>query len=189
MRPKSRRRWRRRSVGAEEAAVEVAQKKGLGRHWFCPGRGSSGRPPGGLVALSFGLWLNHLIDDLFARAPALGVAGLVLAAAAGLALIVLAGREVAGVHAPVAASPSFTSASPRRARPMISRRRGVSSANSARFTRRGRKRRRRAISCAIWRRTSSMAATSSTSPSAPSSIRSISKCGRKSPARPNAFRW
>lgn len=84
-------------VGAEEAAVEVAQKKGLGRHWFWSWAGLFWSAAGGLVALSFGLWLNHLIDDLFARAPALGVAGLVLAAAAGLALIVLAGREVAGV--------------------------------------------------------------------------------------------
>ena len=84
-------------VGAEEAAVEVAQKKGLGRHWFWSWAGLFWSAAGGLVALSFGLWLNHLIDDLFARAPALGVAGLVLAAAAGLALVVLAGREVAGV--------------------------------------------------------------------------------------------
>ncbi|MGA2636182.1 YcjF family protein [Methylocella sp.] len=85
------------AVGAEEAAVEVAQKKGLGRHWFLSWTGIFWSAAGGLLALSFGLWLNHLVDDLFARAPALGLAGLVLAGAAGLALLVLAGREVAGV--------------------------------------------------------------------------------------------
>ena len=84
-------------VNACEAAVEVAQKKGLGRHWFLSWAGLFWSAAGGLIALSFGLWLNHLVDDLFARAPALGVAGLALAGLAGLALFVLAGREVAGV--------------------------------------------------------------------------------------------
>lgn len=84
-------------VGAEEAAVEVAQQKGLTRPWLLSWSGVFWSAAGGLVSLSFGLWLNHLVDDLFARAPALGVVGLILAGAAGLALLVLAGREVAGV--------------------------------------------------------------------------------------------
>jgi putative membrane protein len=84
-------------VGAEEAAVEIAQKKGLARPWLLSWGGIFWSAAGGLVTLSFGLWLNHLVDDLFARAPALGAAGLILACAAGLALLVLAGREVAGV--------------------------------------------------------------------------------------------
>jgi putative membrane protein len=84
-------------VVAEEAAVEVAQKEGIGRRWLLSWSGLFWSAAGGLVTLSFGLWLNHLVDDLFARAPALGVAGLVLAGAAGLALLALAGREVVGV--------------------------------------------------------------------------------------------
>jgi putative membrane protein len=84
-------------VGAEEAAVEVAQKKGIGRVWLLSWGGLFWTAAGGLITLSFGLWLNHFVDDLFARAPALGVTGLVLAGAAGLALLALAGREVAGV--------------------------------------------------------------------------------------------
>ncbi len=84
-------------VGAEEAAIEVAQKKGIGRHWLLSWAGVFWSAAGGLIALGFGLWLNHFIDDLFTRAPALGLVGLILAGAAGLALIVLAGREVAGV--------------------------------------------------------------------------------------------
>ncbi len=81
----------------EEAAIEVAQRKGLSRHWLLSWSGLFWSAAGGLVTLSFGLWLNRLIDDLFARTPALGAVGLVLAALAALALLVLAGREAAGV--------------------------------------------------------------------------------------------
>ncbi|VFU08676.1 YcjF family protein [Methylocella tundrae] len=82
---------------AEEAAVEVAQKKGLARPWLLSWGGLFWSAAGGLVTLSFGLWLNHLVDDLFAQAPLLGAVGLGLAVLAGLALLVLAGREAAGV--------------------------------------------------------------------------------------------
>ncbi len=84
-------------LDSEEAAVEVAQQKGLGERWFLSWGGIFWSAAGGLIALSLGLWINHLIDDLFSRAPALGVVGLILAALAGLALIVLASREAAGV--------------------------------------------------------------------------------------------
>ena len=103
-------------VDAGEAAVEVAQKKGLGRAGSCPGRGLFWSAAGGLIVLSFGLWLNHLVDDLFARAPALGVAGLALARRSpGLrSSCSPAARSRASCAS--RASPSCTSASPGRAR-------------------------------------------------------------------------
>jgi putative membrane protein len=82
---------------SDEAAVEVAQKQGVVARWLLSWAGLFWSAAGGLVALSFGLWLNRLVDDLFARAPALGVIGLALACLAALALFVLAGREAAGV--------------------------------------------------------------------------------------------
>ncbi|MEJ0093591.1 MAG: TIGR01620 family protein [Methylocella sp.] len=82
---------------SDEAAVEVAQKQGVVAHWLVSWTGLFWSAAGGLVALSFGLWLNRLVDDLFDRAPALGVVGLALACLAALALFVLVGREVAGV--------------------------------------------------------------------------------------------
>lgn len=83
--------------GADEAAVEVAQKQGIVAHWLVSWTGVFWSALGGLVTLGLGLQLTRLVDDLFARAPALGVIGLALAGAAGLALFVLAGREVSGV--------------------------------------------------------------------------------------------
>lgn len=52
---------------------------------------------GGLVALGLGLGVTQLIEDLFARAAALGYAGLALAIAAGAALLALVLREAAGL--------------------------------------------------------------------------------------------
>ncbi|ACK52407.1 conserved hypothetical protein [Methylocella silvestris BL2] len=82
---------------AEEAAIEIAQQQGLRRHWLMSWAGVFWSAASGLIALSFGVWINNLIDDLFSRAPALGVVGLVLAGLAGLALLVLGAREAAGV--------------------------------------------------------------------------------------------
>jgi putative membrane protein len=52
---------------------------------------------GGLVSLGLGLAVTRLIEDLFARTPWLGWAGLGLAALAGLALMVIATRETIGL--------------------------------------------------------------------------------------------
>ena len=49
---------------------------------------------GGLVTLALGLWLAQVVEGLFAQVPALGWLGLALAAAAGLAALVLLGREI-----------------------------------------------------------------------------------------------
>jgi putative membrane protein len=51
----------------------------------------------GLVLMGLGLAVASLIEDLFARAPWLGVAGLALGALAGLALLVIILREVIGL--------------------------------------------------------------------------------------------
>jgi putative membrane protein len=51
----------------------------------------------GLVLLGSGLAIVKLIEDLFARSESLGWLGLGFAAAAGLALTVVAGREVFGL--------------------------------------------------------------------------------------------
>src|SRR5690242_622297 len=52
---------------------------------------------GGLVLLGAGLGIVKLIEDLFARSEGLGYLGLGLAAAAGLALAVVIGREAFGL--------------------------------------------------------------------------------------------
>jgi putative membrane protein len=52
---------------------------------------------GGLVSLGIGLAVTRLIEDLFARAPGLGWVGAALAALAGLAFLVIVGRELFGL--------------------------------------------------------------------------------------------
>jgi putative membrane protein len=51
----------------------------------------------GLVLLAIGLAVVNLVEDLFARAPWLGAIGLGLAVIAGLALLVVLIREIAGL--------------------------------------------------------------------------------------------
>lgn len=48
---------------------------------------------GGLIAFSLGLWIDQIVEALFARAPALGALGLALALALLVAVAVLMGRE------------------------------------------------------------------------------------------------
>lgn len=52
---------------------------------------------GGLVSLALGLAVTHLIEDLFARSQGLGWIGAVLAAIAGVAFLVVVGREFVGL--------------------------------------------------------------------------------------------
>ena len=77
----------------DEEAVEVAQKKGmLARSVFSWG-GLFWSALGGLVSLGIGLWVTRIVDDLFARAPALGWVGVALAALVLLAVVALLTRE------------------------------------------------------------------------------------------------
>ena len=76
-----------------EEAVEVAQKQGmLSRALFSWG-GLFWSALGGLFSLAVGLWVTRIVDDLFARAPALGWVGLALAGLVLLAIMALASRE------------------------------------------------------------------------------------------------
>lgn len=82
---------------AGEAAVEAAQKRGLILRSLMSWGGLFWASAGGLLSLGFGIWLTKLIEDLFAWSPALGTIGLALAAGAGTALAVFAGREISGI--------------------------------------------------------------------------------------------
>jgi putative membrane protein len=51
----------------------------------------------GLVVMGLGLAVANLVEDLYARAPWLGMIGLALASLAGLALLVVVVREIVGL--------------------------------------------------------------------------------------------
>jgi putative membrane protein len=80
-----------------EQAVEMAQRRGIIRRSLVSWAGLFWSALGGLVSLSISLWLVRLVDDLFARSTMLGWIGLALLLLAGLAIIVMAAREIAGV--------------------------------------------------------------------------------------------
>jgi putative membrane protein len=79
-----------------ERATEEAQRKG-----FFPGAGGWSwggvllSALGALVSIGFGLWLDSLIETLFAKSRALGVVGLGLLGVIAVAVVVLIGRELA----------------------------------------------------------------------------------------------
>lgn len=81
----------------DEEAVEVAQKKGmLARSIFSWG-GLFWSALGGLFSLAVGVWVTRIIDDLFARTPALGWVGLALAGLALIAVGALLLRELRAI--------------------------------------------------------------------------------------------
>ena len=81
----------------DEVAIEAAQRKGM-RGWFRMGWGGLfWSALGGLFSFGIGLWVDGLIESLFARAVALGWIAVALAALAVLALVALAVRECVGV--------------------------------------------------------------------------------------------
>jgi putative membrane protein len=77
--------------------IEIAQQRGMLARW----RPSLGAllwaSLGGLFSLALGLWLTQLIETLFAKAQALGWIGAALGALALIAVIAIAGREVAAI--------------------------------------------------------------------------------------------
>lgn len=81
----------------DEEAVEVAQKKGLLARGIFSWGGLFWSALGGLVSLGVGLWVTRVIEDLFARTPALGWVGVVLAALVLLAAFALAAREIRAI--------------------------------------------------------------------------------------------
>lgn len=82
---------------ADEAATEIAQRRGMrgGRRLTLGGLFWSAL--GGLVSLGLGLWVDRLIGDLFGRARGLGWLGVALLGVAAAALLALAAREAVGV--------------------------------------------------------------------------------------------
>lgn len=81
----------------DEAAVEAAQRRGM-RGWLRPSWGGLlWSALGGLASLGIGLWVDGLIENLFARAVTLGWVAVALAGLVVLSLVVLAVRECIGV--------------------------------------------------------------------------------------------
>jgi len=84
-----------------EAAVEEAQAQGmlpsLARRALFSWSGLFWGAFGALASLTFGLWLDRLIEDLYARAPSLGIIGLLLAGLMLLALLAIITREVLSI--------------------------------------------------------------------------------------------
>jgi putative membrane protein len=79
---------------ALERGVSIAlQPLKRGRRWL----GMFFAALGGLLALAIGLAIDNLIRDLFARNDWLGWLAVALAAAGGVALVVLVAREIAGI--------------------------------------------------------------------------------------------
>ncbi len=86
-----------KAADPDEAAVEVAQKRGVVARSLLSWSGVFWSSLGGLASLGVGLWLTQLIDALFLRAPTFGAIGVILASLAGIALFVLVAREIASV--------------------------------------------------------------------------------------------
>jgi len=84
-------------VSSTEAAVETAQGRGILRGWLLSWGGIFISAVGGFILLALGNWLFGLLVDLFARSKVLGIAALVLAGVAGVALLVLIFREIYGI--------------------------------------------------------------------------------------------
>ncbi|WP_294536502.1 TIGR01620 family protein [uncultured Rhodoblastus sp.] len=82
---------------AAEQAVEAVQGRTILRGTVFSWSGLLFSALGGLASFAFALWLNSLVEALFARSETLGLIGLALAGLALLALLVLLGREVKSV--------------------------------------------------------------------------------------------
>ena len=76
-----------------EREIESAQAVGVARRFSFSIGGLILSALGGLASLAFGLWTTKLIDDLFARASALGWIGVALLVALALGLVALVARE------------------------------------------------------------------------------------------------
>ncbi len=86
-----------RDVGETEAAVEVAQSKGILSRGAVSWVGIFLSAAGSFIVLALTNWFIGLVADLFARSRALGTVGVALATIAAIALIVLIVREIYGI--------------------------------------------------------------------------------------------
>jgi len=83
--------------GAEEAATETAQAKGLLGAWVFSVPGLFWSALSGLVSLALTLWVTELVEGLFARSTLLGTLGLALAATLAIAALILLAREIRAI--------------------------------------------------------------------------------------------
>jgi len=86
-----------RAVDPQEAAIEEAQSRGMAARALLSAAGLFWSALTGLLILALSSWLMRLIEESFARTPALGYLALALAALAGAALFVMGWREARGV--------------------------------------------------------------------------------------------
>lgn len=77
----------------DEAAVEAAQADGILRRYVFSWGGVFLSALGGLISLSFTLWLWGFVEDLFRRSAILGMVGLSLAGLAAVAATIYVMRE------------------------------------------------------------------------------------------------
>ena len=82
---------------SDEAAVETAQRRGVLRNALWSWAGLFWSATAALVSLAIGLWIDSLVESLFARFQALGWVAVALVALACLALFALVARESRGV--------------------------------------------------------------------------------------------
>ncbi|MBM3609431.1 MAG: TIGR01620 family protein, partial [Alphaproteobacteria bacterium] len=84
-------------VAPAEDAVAQAQQAGVIRRTLLSWGGLFWSALTGILLMAAGLWFVQLIENLFARSPAFGYAGLALIALAVLALLVMALREARAI--------------------------------------------------------------------------------------------
>ena len=81
----------------EEADVETAQRRGVLRSAVWSWSGLFWSAAGALISIALGLWVDSLIEALFARFVALGWIAVALVAVAAVSLAALVVREIGGV--------------------------------------------------------------------------------------------
>ena len=84
-------------AASDEAVIENAQKRGIMSRTLLSWGGIFWTSVLSLLGLAFTMWAMQFIEGLFARTPALGMFGLVLAALAALALLAIFIREMRGI--------------------------------------------------------------------------------------------
>jgi putative membrane protein len=85
------------AIDATERDIETAQKRGILSGWRISLASLFWSGIGGLVSLAIGLWITQLVQDLFARAQALGWIGAAFGALALFGIAALAAREVIAI--------------------------------------------------------------------------------------------
>jgi putative membrane protein len=84
-------------AATDEAAIESAQKRGIMSRTFFSWGGLFWTSLLSLIGLALTMWAAQFIEGLFARTPALGYVGLVLACLAAVALLALFIRELRSI--------------------------------------------------------------------------------------------